>query len=123
MILCDYSFADAVGKTCIIGAFDEIFARGLPVKHRHMSLAAKLHGAAAEVAQARVEILDPSGKAINSAAAFPISIGSKGTAALNVEFYETVLEVEGSYVVNLFVNEELAGKVPFNLILLGGASK
>ena len=64
--LCDAATVDAAGKLNILGSFDRLNAREVPVVHPHCTLAIKLRFERVEEGQKRLRIafVDQDGKAI-----------------------------------------------------------
>ena len=64
IILCDYAFLAARNKVSLIGIFDTIYARELPIRHDRPHVAMSIVGEPGESVQAKLEIIGPSGQVV-----------------------------------------------------------
>ena len=76
--LCDYATIDASGKPTIIGDFDRINARSLPIQFPLFFVISKWNGYAGEYFTHRVRVVSPSGQEITSTE--EVSVNVQGAA-------------------------------------------
>jgi hypothetical protein len=115
MILCDYAFRDEGRKSCLIGTFDRIFARSVPVTHSRMALAFKLVGDADEPVKFRVQIARPSGAELGQMGG-ETKLSEVGTTEINLNVINLQLPDFGVYAFNLYVNDQLAKAASFSVL-------
>lgn len=65
VILCDYAFQDANGKTGMIGVFDHIAAKKVPMNLPTAAMVVRLTGDAGEKVRYKIEMKRPSGENLN----------------------------------------------------------
>jgi hypothetical protein len=114
IIICDYAFRDSLNKTCMIGAFDRIFAKKVPATQPQMALAFKLIGSAEEPVTFRVQILRPAGSEL-MALRGDTKLSDVGILEAQVSIANVQLPDYGVYAVNLYLNEELSKTVSFSV--------
>lgn len=113
-ILCDYAFLDAGRKQCIIGAFDRVFAANVPTGLPKMSVAVKVIGNPNEHFRFKLELIRPTGIELLHANG-EITIAESGTADIQFNLVNTALPDHGVYAVNIYLNDELARAVTFQV--------
>jgi hypothetical protein len=114
-ILCDYAFLDVDRKTCIIGAFDRVFAAGVPGGLTRASIALKILGSPNEQANFRLEIVRPTGGQLLSAQGAAV-IGDSSTADVQFHLVGVPLPDYGVYSVNIFVNDSPPRQISFQVV-------
>jgi uncharacterized protein DUF6941 len=110
--LCDYAFKDAAGKTCLIGIFDRINARAVPVVHPQASVALKVAGEAGERLAMKIEIVRPGGTNLSKVEA-EIGLGTDGEGEVQFNMVAMPLPDFGRYQINLHLGDELAHTIVF----------
>lgn len=114
-ILCDYAFQDVGRKICLIGAFDNIYAKQVPATHRQAALAMKIMGEPSERVRIRVEIRRPSGAMLAKLEGGG-ELGNSGTADMQLNIAGMPLPDFGVYAVQIFVNDELSKEIAFKVL-------
>ena len=113
-LLCDYAFLDAGGKMCLIGIFDNIFAKKVPTTHPQASLVVQLRGSPKENLAVRIEILRPTGAVLQRVDARG-EISDEGGAAINLRLMGLQLPDYGAYDCAVFVNDALSYTAKFTV--------
>ncbi len=120
-LLCDCA-TDQGGKLNVLGAFDSIFARKMPVVHRACAIAARIRFEKIEEGEhkVRVDVIDEDGKAIVPRLDGEISVriredaGSSGTnLILNLQGLK--FERYGRYSINLAIDGRQVQSLPFSV--------
>jgi hypothetical protein len=85
IILCDYAFPAMHGKLGLIGVFDTIYAKALPVTHHRAAIGFAIIGEPGERVQPKIEIISPTGKVLATAALGPLVLPNQGGAFAHVD--------------------------------------
>jgi hypothetical protein len=111
-ILCDYAFLDVNRKTCLIGAFDKVFAPSVPSVLHQAALAIKFIGGAGEMVNFRMEIIRPTGGQL---AAFEgtVQLAETGTAEMQTTIGGLPLPDYGAYAFNIYGGTALLKTLTF----------
>lgn len=118
-MLCDYAFLDAGGKMCLIGIFDNIFAKKVPATHAQACLVVQIRGKAKEPIAVRIEIVRPTGATLQRIDASG-EISDEGGAAINLRLMGLNLPDFGTYDCAVFVNDELSYTAKFSVLKPSG---
>src|SRR5438034_10368180 len=106
VILCDYAFLDQAGKMCLIGAFDRVFATGVPSALHQSSITMKLLGDPAETIEFKVEIIRPTGGVLASVGG-TITMPDPGSKNIQFNIAGLPLPDYALYSVNVYVRRDL----------------
>jgi hypothetical protein len=117
-LLCDAA-TDQQGKLNVLGAFDNIFAKELPVRHRACSIAARVRFSKIEAGDhaVRIFIIDADGASIGPKLEgnIAVRIGDKAsTAVVNLILNIQNLEFKqyGQYQIDLAVDGNVQASLP-----------
>jgi hypothetical protein len=113
-ILCDYAFLDVDKKQCIIGAFDRVFTTNVPTALPKASVAVRVIGNPTEHFRFKLEIIRPTGIELLHANG-EVTIAESGSADIQFNLVNTALPDFGVYSVNIYMNDELARAVTFQV--------
>lgn len=118
-VLCDAA-TDSGGKLNLLGAFDSIFARQVPVVHQHCSIAVRLRFSQVEAGEhrLRLSLIDADGRKVipDMDGALQVRLGERQiTAAVNlvVNVQQLKLAAFGEYRIDLAVDGAAIGALPF----------
>ena len=120
-LLCDAA-TDQQGKLNILGAFDNIFAQGVPIVHPACAVAARIRFEKIEEGShpIRIHIIDEDGKPIGPKLQgnIDVSIGDEvdsmaANIVLNIQRLK--LEKYGRYRIDLAVDNQIMSSLPFTL--------
>jgi len=118
-LLCDAA-TDQQGKLNILGAFDNIFVKRVPYMHPSCAIAARIRFEKNEEGNhpIRIHIIDEDGKSIgpNPQGNINISIGDdvdSGVANIVLNIQRLNLEKYGQYRIDLFIDNQPKGSLPF----------
>lgn len=116
-ILCDYAFLDVGRKTCIIGAFAQIFAQAVPAQHPQVALVVRFTGQPSENFKTKMEIVRPiaSGGGTIGAVNNELKIGENGALEFTTNIVGLPLPDWGDYAFNIYVDDQLAKTVTFSV--------
>ena len=109
-ILCDYAFQDVARKTCLIGAFDRIFAAAVPAQHHQAALVVRFSGEPTEKVKFRVEITRPSGGTVGTLNG-EIQLGDTGGGEFIANIAGLPIPDWGAYAFSIYAGDEKAPKV------------
>jgi len=104
-VICDYAFLDSQGKACIIGIFDGIYAKAVPVIHRQATLVVQLRGAPREAVSVRTELVRPNGGGLTKVEGHG-ELSPTGVAGLQLRLGPMNLPDYGQYSCNIAVNDQ-----------------
>ena len=117
-LLCDAA-TDQRGKLNVLGAFDSLFAKELPVRHRACSIAARIRFSKIEAGDhtVRIFIIDADGNSIGPKLEGNIGVrigNNASTAAVNLILNVQNLEFKqyGQYQIDLAVNGNVLASLP-----------
>ncbi len=117
-LLCDAA-TDQRGKLNVLGAFDNLFGKELPVRHRSCSIAARIRFSKIEAGEhtVRIFIIDADGNSIGPKLEgnIGVNIGDNvSTAAVNLILVIQNLEFEqfGPYQIDLAVDGDVKASLP-----------
>lgn len=114
-VFCDYAFLDARGKMCIIGIFDNIYAKQVPTIHPQAFLVVQLRGKQKEGVSIRIEVVRPGGTSLLRIDGSG-QIGDGGGAAMQLSLSPLQLPDWGRYDCNVYVNDALAYTAKFSVL-------
>ena len=117
-LLCDAA-TDQRGKLNVLGAFDSLFAKELPVRHRACSIAARIRFSKIEAGDhiVRMFIIDADGNSIGPKLEGNVSVrigDNLSTLAVNLILVIQNLEFKqyGQYQIDLAVNGNVLASLP-----------
>ncbi|MEN8128340.1 MAG: hypothetical protein ABFR90_11140 [Planctomycetota bacterium] len=117
-LLCDAA-TDQRGKLNLLGAFDNIFAKELPVRHRACSIAARMRFSKVEAGDhsVRIFIIDADGNSIGPKLEGNIAVrigDNASTAVVNLILNMQNLEFKqyGQYQIDLAVDGNVQASLP-----------
>ncbi len=120
-LLCDCA-TDSAGKLNVLGAFDSIYAKMVPVVHPACTLAVRARFSKIEEGEhkIRVDIIDADGKAVVPRLDGKVSVQIRGeansaVANLILNLQRIKLERYGEYRIDLAIDGEQRGALPFNV--------
>lgn len=120
-VLCDAA-TDTGGKLSLLGAFDTIFARQVPVVHQHCSIAVRLRFSQVEAGdhRLRLSLIDADGGKVmpDMDGMLQVRTGARQvTLAVNLIFNLQQLKLGGygEYRIDLAVDGNAVGSLPFYL--------
>ncbi len=106
--LCDYATIDASGKPTIVGDFDRINARSLPIQFPLFFVISKWNGYGGEQFTNRVRVVSPSGQQLAITQEFNIPIrdmgGNDGNHVNIDSFMMLQLQEFGEYAIEILLN-------------------
>ena len=106
--LCDYATIDASGKPTIVGDFDRINARSLPIQFPLFFVISKWNGYSGEYFTHRVRVVSPSGQEISSTEEVNVTIRAIGNSDgnhVNIDsFMMMQLQEFGEYAIEILLN-------------------
>lgn len=117
--LCDAATVDAVGKLNILGSFDRLNAKQVPVTHPQCSLAIKLRFERVEEGQKRLRIafVDSDGAAVMPTLDATTEVRFQGndstsTVSLALNIQQLKLPRFGEYSIDLAVDDRHESSIP-----------
>ena len=120
-LLCDAA-TDQQGKLNTLGAFDNIFAKKVPTVHPACAVVARIRFEKIEEGRhpIRIHIIDEDGKSIGPKLQgnINVSIGDKVdsmTANIVLNIQRLKLEKYGQYRVDLAIDNQIKGSLPFHV--------
>jgi hypothetical protein len=120
-LLCDAA-TDQLGKLNILGAFDNIFTKKVPVVHPACTIVARIRFEKKEEGnyQIKINIIDEDGKSIgpNLQGNINVKIGDNmDSSMVNIVLNIQGLKFEkyGRYWIELSINNQIKCSLPFNL--------
>lgn len=120
-LLCDAA-TDQQGKLNVLGAFDSIYAKQVPAVHPACAVVARMRFEKIEEGShpIRIHIIDEDGKSIGPKLQgnINVSIGDKVdsmTANIVLNIQRLKLEKYGQYRIDLAIDNQIKGSLPFNL--------
>ncbi len=124
LLLADFANVDAAGKLNVIGAFNRIGARKFPAVHPLMHIVIRLVAELGEFEQERqlkVILFDEDGNKQWESPDIPFSIaapkgGRLGEFTSIIALQNTVFKKPGRYEYRVFVNQDLKGSIPVDLV-------
>lgn len=116
-ILCDYAFLDVGRKTCLIGAFSQIFAAAVPATHPQVALVVRFTGQPQEQIKVRLEIVRPitAGGGTIGSVNNEIKLGANGAMEFTTNIVGLPLPDWGDYAFNIHIDEKLGKTVTFTV--------
>lgn len=120
-LLCDAA-TDQQGKLNILGAFDNIFAKKVPTMHPACAIAARIRFEKIEEGShpIRIHIIDEDGKSIGPKLEGNVNVrigDDVDSTATNIVLNIQRLKFEkyGQYRIDLAVDNQIKGSLPFNV--------
>lgn len=120
-LLCDAA-TDQRGKLNVLGAFDSVYAKQLPVVHPQCAIAARIRFDRSESGEhpVKLQIIDEDGNAIGPKLEGQVGVRANDEVdfvAVNLilNIHRMKLESFGRYRIDLYVNEDHIAGLPFNL--------
>ena len=120
-LLCDAA-TDQLGKLNVLGAFDNIFSKELPVRHRACSIAARIRFSKIEAGDhaVRIFIIDADGNSIGPKLEGNISVRigeNASTAVVNLILNIQNLEFKqyGQYQIDLAIDGDVTASLPLHI--------
>ena len=120
-LLCDAA-TDQQGKLNILGAFDNIFTKKVPVVHPACAIAARIRFEKKEEGshQIKISIIDEDGKSIgpNLQGNIDVNIGANqdySSANIILNIQRLKFEKIGRYWIELYIDNQMKSSLPFNL--------
>ena len=120
-LLCDAA-TDQNGKLNVLGAFDNVFAKETPVRHRMCSIAARIRFSKIEAGDHTVKIfvIDADGNFIGPKLEGGISVrigDNASTAAVNLILYMQNIEFQqfGQYQIDLAIDGTVQASLPLHI--------
>jgi hypothetical protein len=117
--LCDAATADAGGKLNILGSFDHLWSRSVPMKYPICALAAKVRFERGEEGQKRLTIsfIDADGKSVMPTLNFPINVQmplneSSATLPISMIIQQLNLPHFGEYSIGLAIDGRQEATIP-----------
>jgi hypothetical protein len=117
--LCDFATVDAAGKMTIVGIFDTIYSRQIPITHGLCALAIRISFGRVEegVKKFKLSFIDADGSSVMPAmeAQIPVQIGpqqSNPTAQVVSIMSQIKLPNFGEYSIDLAIDGRLEASVP-----------
>jgi hypothetical protein len=117
--LCDAATVDATGKLNILGSFDRLNAKDVPIVHPHCALAVKLRFERIEEGQRKIRItfVDPDGSSILPPVDVTATVGFSGnesssTTSLALAIQQLKLPTFAEYSIDMAVDGRHLVSVP-----------
>lgn len=119
LVVCDNIYTEPGGKTALVGLFNGIAARAVPVHHHRMAVFASLTGVR-EGSTAKLEIISAEDDKVVVAAQgpFPGNFSPLTVVDMNFIFNNIIFPVEGTYYVRFWSNDHLLIMRPFEVKLI-----
>lgn len=125
LLVADFASVDATGKLNVIGAFNQIWARGFPVVHPQMSLVVRLVAELGEFDQPRnlsIVLWDEDGNEVwkTPDVTFQVKKPESGKRAEHnaiISLQGMTFQKPGAYSFNVYVDREFRGTIPVDLLL------
>lgn len=105
--LCDYAAIDANGKPTIIGDFDRIHARSMPIQFPLFFVISKWSGYHGEYFTHRVRVVSPSGQQVSSTEEVGVTMRARGAdgSHVNIDSFMMVQFHEfGEYAIEILLD-------------------
>ena len=120
--LCDYAFVDRSGKASIIGMFENINTRQLPIKHNQFFLILSAVLERSEKTRIGVILSSPSGKEMHRVMPGEISLPKNAPETnkmyIAFGFYTIEFTEAGEHKLEIYVGDTCVHSIPFNIILI-----
>jgi len=100
IILCDYAFPAQHGKLCLIGIFDTLFAKQVPVTHPRSAIGFSIIGEPGEHVASKLEIISPTGEVL-SKAEMAFDLPDQGSAFIHIDVYGLTLKDFGRHALQM----------------------
>ena len=122
IFLCDYAFVDAAGKASIIGMWEHINARQLPVMWPQLYIVMNLIPDPTVETNIGVIISSPSGQEIAKIDGAklrtpPTPSGILNRAVLTFGFFNTNFKEPGEHHIEIFINGVSIHSLPFTILV------
>lgn len=118
-VLCDAA-TDSGGKLNILGAFDTVFAGGVPFKHQHMALALRIRFSAEEAGEhpVRIHFMDADGQKVIPPIDGKINIqfGPQARTAVGnliIHLNQVEFRADGEYAIDIAIDGTQVHSLPF----------
>ena len=126
VFLCDYAYIDATGKKSIIGMFEYMKVKKLPINWPQLYVAVDLTATQGEEFKMKVLLTAPSGKEIGKidfqmrgAKANQVNNQKAAKIFLPLSFYNLKITETGEYHIELFVDDIPVHVIPLNVMSAG----
>jgi hypothetical protein len=100
IVLCDYAFQGHLGKVCLIGIFDLIFAPDTPIKHERAFIGFSVIGEPGENVLLKLEIIGPKGESLGKVAR-EFTLPDSGSAQVALEMKDLMLKNFGRHAIQI----------------------
>jgi hypothetical protein len=120
IILCDYAFPSMHGKLGLIGIFDTIYAKALPVTHPRAAIGFAIIGEPGERVQPKLEIISPMGKVLATAKLGSIELPNQGGAFAHVDLAGLKLSDWGRHAIQIDLGDDVSKSAWFTLRKIEG---
>lgn len=115
VVLCDSTFRDDQGKSCMIGVFDRISAHTVPTRHPRIGVAIRLRGTPGRQVTVDLRLIRPDNSRIGLGSIY--STASRwGSIQINCNFHGIEFPLWGDYQFEVLAGEELMGSAKLTLI-------
>jgi len=101
IILCDYAFPAMHGKLGLIGVFDTIYGKSLPLTHARAAIGFAIIGEPGERVEPKLEIISPTGKILATATLGQIVLPNQGGAFAHVDLVGLKLTDWGRHAIQI----------------------
>lgn len=126
LLLADFANIDPLGKLNIIGAFATIFSETFPATHPQMHIVVRLTAGLGEFEQLRILkiiLWDQDGKIVWNTPEIKFKITAPPTGKLGqhnaiIGLQGMIFQRPGTYAFNVYVDQDLKGSIPVELVLL-----
>ena len=122
IFLCDYAFVDAAGKASIIGMWEHINARQLPLVWPQMYIVMNFIPDPTEETTIGVILSSPSGQEITKIEGAklknpPVPSGILNRAVLTFGFFNTAFKEPGEHHIEILINSVSIHSLPFTILV------
>ena len=100
IILCDYAFPALHGKLGLIGIFDTIYTKTVPIRHPRAAIGVAIIGEPGEKVQAKLEIISPTGKPL-AKGQIGMTLPNQGSAFAHIDLQNLLLAEWGRHAIQL----------------------
>lgn len=124
LLAADFANVDAVGKLNILGAFNQIFTKSFPARHSLLYLVVRLVAELGEFDKERILkiiLFDTDSREKWTTGAIPFRVHAPAGGRIG-EFHAIIavqnaeFEQEGRHEYRIFVNDDLKGSIPLDVV-------
>src|SRR5690242_5707551 len=107
-LLCEYCLIDAAGKLSVLGIFDQVVARQLPVQQPVLFVVTRWRSEPHQTFTVETRLWTPTEQLLQTTGAVPVAPSPSGQNMTINQFLSLTFDREGQYLVELLANDETA---------------